>query len=100
MTSACETLQGLCRATAVWLQGDTNRLLFKRDLSRNLSYSPHFRAARMHRQSGSPYSASLQSDAVAAEAETLKNFARNSTYPYFLGTPDFASASATCCLGC
>ena len=39
----------------------------------------------MHRQSGSPYSPSLQSDAVAAEANTLKNFARNSTYPLFLG---------------
>ena len=60
----------------------------------------HHHAARAHRQSGSPYSASLQSDAVAAEASTLKNFARNSTYPYFLGRSMHVPASAICCLGC
>ncbi|KAK9843505.1 hypothetical protein WJX81_006490 [Elliptochloris bilobata] len=38
------------------------------------------------RQSGSPYSLSLQSDAVGAEAKTLHDFARNNTYPYFLGS--------------
>lgn len=77
-----------CRAKLTWLQTafTTSLVQGTPDPCFNLLYSAHH-GAHAHRQSGSPYSASLQSDAVAAEAKTLKNFARNSTYPYFLGVP-------------